>query len=180
MYFSTPFPSCHACHSLSPSLSLSQWTLNRSLSYVLMCVRGLRGGGKLWATLLIFHMLHQCRSSDSVGLAWAGELSNTLSTFHWGAVHWLCQDKTKKDSVASCGTCRGSMVSLEVPGTTLCVDYLGLPVCCWITTNGTAQLTRIMQFDWLSVGGNWPDIRRCEQIVFYPTPQAWWGDKSTI
>lgn len=62
-----------------------------------MCVRRPGGGGKLWATLLIFHMLHQCRSSDSVGLAFsqtrAAELSNTLSTFHWGAVHWLCQDK---------------------------------------------------------------------------------------
>lgn len=72
-----------------------------------MCVRGFGGGGKLWATLLIFHMLHQCRSSDSVGLAFsqtqAVELSNTLSTFHWGAVHWLCQDPFFFKKKTHCG-----------------------------------------------------------------------------
>lgn len=97
VFFFYPFLSCHACLYLSQSLSLSHQTL----SYMLMCEHGLGGGGKLWATLLIFHMLHQCRSSDSVGLVFsqtrAVELSNTLSTFHWGAVHWLCQDKKHCD-----------------------------------------------------------------------------------
>ena len=83
--------SCHTCHALSLRLRSALWNM-------LVCVRGLRRRGKLWATLFIFHMLHQCRSSDSMGLALcqtrAAELFQTISTFHLGAVLCSFQYKT--------------------------------------------------------------------------------------
>lgn len=88
------FSPLHCFSSISPSLPRPHETL----SYILMFEYGLGGERALWATLLIFHMLHQCRRSDSVGWVFSQTGTEELSsTFHWGTARWLCQDKKHCD-----------------------------------------------------------------------------------